>query len=461
MPIDVTYAKTSKATIQPNNHAPRPKRIERDNPLEGKEEPTILIIGAGTFGTSAAYHLAHLYKDPSKVTIIDSCPSPPKRAASIDLNRVIRTDYASKLYCDLACETIHPWFWSSELGPYFHKVGWLMFEEEGSTLKQRIRETFEGRGSTQARDVELGSVQTEWPCLEGTKLEGFQGAYFNPEAGWCDAAEATHAFMQAAVSKGVRRETGTVTSLLHDPSTSSVTGVLTSDGRTFSASKILLAAGSWTSQLLSRTEETLSLPPSQRIESQIQATGLVAAYYRPSSSSSSQISSSFNNKSPTPPCPVVIYGSLGEIIPPSPTNHLIKYANSKSGIINTILPFPGAAKKISIPAANQSLVPEILKKETMEQMTANVMPKFVTKGQEPEYWRICWDAQTPTEDFLICKHPYAQEGGLENLYLATGGSFHGYKCVFSSPSPLLPSTFTSSPFLIRPILLLLNTFEKF
>jgi sarcosine oxidase/L-pipecolate oxidase len=32
------------------------------------------------------------------------------------------------------------------------------------------------------------------------------------------------------------------------------------------------------------------------------------------------------------------------------------------------------------------------------------------------------DASTPTHDFLITPHPHA-----ENLFLATGGSFHGWK----------------------------------
>lgn len=81
-------------------------------------EPTILIIGAGTFGTSTAFHLASTYKDPSRVTVLDRSPSPPKPAASIDANRIIRTDYPSQLYCDLACEAVHYWFWQLELGAY-------------------------------------------------------------------------------------------------------------------------------------------------------------------------------------------------------------------------------------------------------------------------------------------------------------------------------------------------------
>lgn len=86
-------------------------------------EPTVLIVGAGTFGTSTAFHLAETYEDPSRVTIIDDrCePTPPPSAAttaraSRDVNRIVRTDYPSRMYCDLACEAIHDWFWKGELG---------------------------------------------------------------------------------------------------------------------------------------------------------------------------------------------------------------------------------------------------------------------------------------------------------------------------------------------------------
>lgn len=65
------------------------------------DESTVLIVGAGTFGTSTAYHLAQRYRDPSKVTVVDRDGSPPKPAAAIDINRVIRTDYAKPMYGNL------------------------------------------------------------------------------------------------------------------------------------------------------------------------------------------------------------------------------------------------------------------------------------------------------------------------------------------------------------------------
>jgi sarcosine oxidase/L-pipecolate oxidase len=121
--------------------------------------------------------------------------------------------------------------------------------------------------------------------------------------------------------------------------------------------------------------------------------------------------------------PVVVYGGQGEVIPPSQANKLLKYSNSKRTFINTVTTPSG--RKITMPPANQSQfeVPEAVKRETEEIITSKVLPSFA-KDKTPAYWRICWDAQTPSEDWLMCKHPHEK---LSNLYLAVGGSFHAYK----------------------------------
>jgi sarcosine oxidase/L-pipecolate oxidase len=37
-------------------------------------------------------------------------------------------------------------------------------------------------------------------------------------------------------------------------------------------------------------------------------------------------------------------------------------------------------------------------------------------------YRLCWDAYAPDDNFFITPHPH-----LNNLFIATGGSFHGWK----------------------------------
>lgn len=390
-------------------------------------EPSVLIVGAGTFGTSTAYHLAQSYKDPSRVSVLDSSPSPPKLAASIDINRIIRTDYPSPLYCNLAFEAIHAWFWSLELGKFFHRVGWLMLDERGSDLSERILKVFKDRGSTQTEDVPLDELGERWDILRSTETSGFQSAYFNPEAGWCDAAKATATFMETAEKRGVKRVIGHVTELLLDTNSGRIGGVRTADGQHLTADKIVLATGAWTSSLLYPIEDLLDIPEQDRVERQIQASGKVSAYYKISEKEAEQLWK--------PKMPVVVYGfSQGEVIPPSSENKLLKY-NSSRVFTNTITTKSG--RKISMPPLDQSqdLVPEKVKRETEAALTSRVMPEF-TRGKQADHWRICWDAQT----VRIPKRVYPSCHSV--LGVCTVPGYAGHLCLGYSQSLVLPSSKT-------------------
>lgn len=302
---------------------------------------------------------------------------------------------------------------------HFHKVGWLMLDEDGSTLSERILETFRERGSTQAERLDLKDLDQRWPILKGTETAGFKSSYFNPDAGWVDAASATASMMSAAEKKGVKRVTGRVVELLLDARNGKVNGVRLDDGKHLTADKIVLSAGAWTSLLLSPLEDALDIPSQDRIERQIQATGVAAAYYPVSEHEVTTLIK------PDPGLPVIVYGGRGEVIPPSNKNRILKFADSKRTFINTITTQSG--QKISVPCADEDQynLPEFIKRETEDIIASKVLPDFA-RGKQPAWWRICWDAQTPTEDFLMCKHPHAK---LKNLYLAVGGSFHAYKYV--------------------------------
>lgn len=376
-------------------------------------EPTVLIIGGGTFGVSTAYHLAQSYRDPSRVTLIDREPSPPSHAAAIDINRIVRADYPSTLYCNLANEAIHPWFWSNELGPCFHRVGWLMLDEHGSDLQDRIFATLRGRGTHIMQDVDLATIARgkRWEVTEGTDTSGFARAYFNPDAGWVDAASATRRFLETAVRKGVQRVVGDVKELLVDSSTGRLYGVMLADGKRLVADKVVLAAGAWTSGLVSPVEDALRIPEEESIERQAQATAIVSAYYRVSDADVARMTEC--------EMPCVIFGRTGEVIPAWRDNGLLKYNNSVTKVVNTTT-VGSSGRRISVPVKDQRVVPDGWKRETEALLTSKLMPQFA-RGS-PDYWRICWDSYTPTEDLLLCQHPKVQ-----GLYIIAGGSFCGYK----------------------------------
>jgi sarcosine oxidase/L-pipecolate oxidase len=381
------------------------------------DEPTVLIVGAGTFGTSTAYHLSHHYKDTSRITIIDRwepmAPLSEKQAAAVDSNRIIRTDYESSMYCDLANEAIHPWFWNMAVQGHFHKTGWAVLDKKNGDFGDRVRKTFVERGGDYTRDVDVNDLRN-YDVLTGLCGGAEMGkGYFNPEAGWCDAERATMAFLRVATDKGVNRVTGEVGELLYDVFKHQLIGVRTISGQTYTADKIVLATGAWTSTLLSPVEDFLRISEKDRIERQITAVGRISAYYALSESETQRIIDS--------KMPVVVIGGQVDIIPPRQPTRTLKINDLRTEVVHSTVT-PSGSKITAPPEMDQASVPDALRKESAEIMR-KAMPHF-TSTHTPSRWRICFDAVTPTEDWLLCRHPHPS---LENLVIATGGSFHSYK----------------------------------
>lgn len=380
------------------------------------EEPTILIIGAGTFGTSTAYHLSQQYQDPSRITIIDrwdhNAELQEKSAAAIDVNRIIRTDYESPLYCNLANEAIHPWFWNIALQGHFRKTGWIVLDKKEGGFGDAVRKTFLERGGDYTREVELKDLEN-YRVLKGIKSGEFGKGYFNPEAGWCDAEKATASFMKVAIDKGVKKITGEVQELLLDSNASRIDGIRTQDGRIIKAEKVVLASGAWASSLVAPLEDQLQMQQQERIERQITAVGRLSAYYTLNEKETQSIIDA--------KMPIVVIGGQVDIIPPSQSNRTVKINDLRTEVVNTTTTSSGT--KITAPSKrDQHSVPEKLKRES-EKVFQAAIPEW-TKGRRPDRWRICYDAVTPTEDWLMCRHPHSK---LSNLFLAVGGSFHSYK----------------------------------
>jgi len=287
-----------------------------------------------------------------------------------------------------------------------------MLDEQDSDLAERIRDVFRKRGHDPTSDVPLGEIgaRERWGgVLDGTKTDGFRDAYWNPEAGWCEADKATAALMHEAVKRGVEYVCGEVAELVLDHDR--LAGVKTKQGELLTADQIVLATGAWTSALTTALEDRLAVADSDRVEKQVTAAGVCVAHYKMSEQQMQELTH----------MPVVVYGSNGEAIPPPGDCQLLKFTNAHT-FTNTVTTSSG--HKISVPPSrDQRVVSKKLRQETNEKMMRRVMPRF-TAGMQPEYWRLCWDAYTPSQDWLLSRHPHPR---LQNLYFAVGGSFHSYK----------------------------------
>ncbi|KAI9654305.1 MAG: hypothetical protein M1831_005470 [Alyxoria varia] len=370
----------------------------------------ILIVGAGIFGTSTAYHLSKSHPSPDRIKVIDRTPFPPTHGASTDINKIIRLDYGNSFYMELAAEAMKAWTTWPELGQkgYFHKTGWVAFHEKGGDLAHRVSANFRARGSDPTVSMSLEEVRKWFGAIfQDTDMSRFEDAYHNPEVGWCDAGSATAEMMKVAVERGVQYVTGNVDELLL--SDSDVRGLKLADGSEHLGEKVLLASGAWTSALMSSAEDVLKVPTANRFERQAKASGVCVAHYRLHSSEVQLLEE----------MPVIIYGEVADVQPP-PKNNLLKFTNAHS-FTNTVAT-PSGQRISRPPDRDQSIVSDQLKREMSERVTSRLLPQFT--GRPVEYWRICWDAVTPSQDHLITRHP---DPRLRNLYFAVGGSLHSYK----------------------------------
>ncbi|KIW75563.1 hypothetical protein Z517_10305 [Fonsecaea pedrosoi CBS 271.37] len=371
---------------------------------------SVLIIGAGIFGTSTAYHLALSHADPSRITVLDRASVPSPLAASSDINKIVRADYSKAFYMDLAYEAMESWIQHPVMKPHFHQTGWVMLDEKGSDLADRIRKNFResGRPDTSA-DISLEEVKSNWGgVLSGIDTSEHSKAYTNSSAGWADASSAVAATMEEAVKAGVKHEVGEVNELLSDGD--KLTGVRTTDGRTFTGEKIVLATGAWTPWLMAPLEKKMAISSEISITRQVEAAGVCVAAFKVSEEEARHYSQ----------MPVLIFGAKGEAMPPNDQG-FFKFTNANT-FLNT-QPHSETGQNISVPAPDQHSVPDLLKRQSIEIIRQRV-PQILDGGRVPDEWRLCWDAISPDQNQLIAQHP---DPRLSNLYFATAGSFHSWK----------------------------------
>jgi sarcosine oxidase/L-pipecolate oxidase len=293
----------NNGTFLPRQHPDRvpsyikPKKIV-------KMESKILIVGAGIFGISTAYHLAKQSSNPASITVLDRLPAPSQDAASTDVNKIIRADYSSPLYMELGLEAIEAWkndklFKDSGV---YHQTGWIMMDEKDSDLAGRIRANFQAiSGSDPLQPMSEDAVRSEWGgLLKNADLRPFGSFFFNPLAGWADAGRALTIMANEVVRMGVRYQVGEATRLVMGEG--GIEGVETTSGDLYSADKVLLCTGAWTSQLMSSIEEELKISETERIESQATAAGVCVAH----------IQLSDGERNLYDQLPVYVYGEQGK-----------------------------------------------------------------------------------------------------------------------------------------------------
>lgn len=363
---------------------------------------TVLIVGCGVFGLSTALELARKGYD---VTAIDLYPIPSKWAASNDLNKIIRTEYADMFYTRLSVEALGLWENDPLYKDVYFKSGRVTLSP--SSKENQHRAKFENQGFDNL--AKLGAdVSGIFEISDGKKLgelfpqfkeNAFSEitAKFNPNAGYGHASNSLLKVYEEAKRLGVKFIFGSKGNARKVVNNSSIQ---VESGEIYSADKILIAAGAATGFIVD-------------LQDQIRALGLFVTHIKLSPEE-------YNTYKDIP---IFFSAEYGYFFPPDAKHRHMKIALTYSDAENMITDPFNKNKTISLPRFKEQHKQDTFPKNG-EIHVRRLLQKTIPKLSQHELFnsKLCWISDTPTSDFLIDKLPDSK-----NIVVACGDAGHGYK----------------------------------
>ncbi|KAI1429746.1 sarcosine oxidase-like protein [Xylaria sp. FL1777] len=300
-----------------------------------------VIVGAGVFGASVAYHLITRYP-------------------SADVNKVVRADYTNILYMELALEAMEYWRSDDLYSADYHQSGLAWVSDKA--LPRAIIENYKKLNATEKYHLltpddsraRWGGAYSSADYPNGTEV------FFNEGSGWVDATKTLTRVIQAAVKAGVRYVTTDVEEVVFGAD-GSTTGVRTSEGDVL-ANHVILATGAYTPKLLMDSAPNRSrLYPRELI-------------------------------------------NAGGVIPPNSENRIkfyrdVSFNNTiRHEVTGKNISIPPSRADYDQWNLSSGMKEEV--RQTCKGIYGNASDTWELKD-----YRVCWDAITPSQDPIICEHP--------------------------------------------------------
>ena len=220
-----------------------------------KEEniTSYLIIGAGNFGAATALTLAK--RGDAKVTLVDTAGYPNPRAASHDVNKIVRDDYPDQLYMRMLMKAMPEWRENKLYSDFYSEVGMLRADE--SSFGDESIASYKAMGvKNDSEFLPVEEVRKRWNGAFATANFGkLSHILYNPTVGFAEADKALGAVVREAVDNGVHYKIGEMDKLAFG-SNGECVGVELNSGETLYADKILMATGARTGAILAQSAPT-------------------------------------------------------------------------------------------------------------------------------------------------------------------------------------------------------------
>ncbi|OJT01951.1 L-pipecolate oxidase [Trametes pubescens] len=362
----------------------------------------VLIVGAGCFGLSTAYHL--LKRGYQNITVIDRSPVlPAPDAASTDINKIVRSSYADAFYAHLAREAIADWKDAELWGDTYHESGVYCPLVVGEEYTDKAYENDVAAGARIEHLSGADAIRKVFPPGVSVAVPENARGWLNRDGGWAFASQGITRLMDRVTSLGGKIVPGKAVAefLKKDGKT---TGVRCEDGTVFEADLTVLAVGSWTASAF----------PELSLQTQCLATGQTVAMIQLTPEEGDQYRD----------CPVVLNFVTGVYMFPPNQDNIVKLAIHGGGYTQTV-ENAKSAQVISTPRTITSHGKDGLRipKAAAQKLRAELAQVYPELAKKPfAATRLCWYTDAPDENWVIGYHPEDS-----SLVLATAGSGHAYK----------------------------------
>ncbi|KAK5659443.1 hypothetical protein OQA88_644 [Cercophora sp. LCS_1] len=372
----------------------------------------VVIVGAGVFGVSTALSLRTTH--PEIRTLLVDLARGNRGAASSDHNKIIRSDYPDPIYMKLALEAQEHWRSNPIFQPYYHECGMLFAEEIG--MGRAAYANYKKLGvDFKAEIFSTEEAHSRFPVFDDANWTDVKENFYNPQSGWGEADGAMASITEAALAAGVEFVEAKAERLIlaADRSCLGVSVIFASgEKKDILAGKTVLSVGASTELFLANTAPDWD---DLQVNGRMIAAGAIQCTAKYPADQEEKLQKA----------PVHFLGmwhTHGESIPPF--KGLLKF-NCEVSFTNMVH-HAGLGREISVPpstAAQRTFsqdAPDGLKEEV-----ANVVKNTYgahVPGIEIQDYRMCWDAASPNQDFIIDYHPKCG-----NLIIASAGSFHSWK----------------------------------